>query len=424
MNPDLPNDLSPNRVKRTLHRTFYSLRIRNFRLYFFGQLISNTGNWLTNIALTLLVLKLTKSGLDVGLLAACQYGPILFLTLWGGAIADRVNKRKMLMLTQSLEMMESAGLAVLAFIPHPPIYGLFLLALAGGIFLAFDNPLRRSFVSEMVPRDDIPNAVILYSTIVNTSRIFGPLIAGALVVSVGYGWCFAIDAMSYLAVLVSLLRMNPMQLFTVQRLTQRKGEIKAGIKYILSIPVLWIDMAMLAVVGVLAYNFNITLPIFVTRSLHGSAVSYTAIYSFFSIGAVVTSLLIAHRSKITMKNVISGSLALGIFMLVLGMAPGVYYALPTALFLGMAGVLFTTSTTSIVQLESNAGMRGRVLSVQTVFLVGSNAVGGPILGWIADQFGARVPIFIGAIACIIAASFGYLMSTRLSITNPNLKTEI
>jgi MFS family permease len=156
-----------SRVGRALKQTFLSLRTRNFRLYFIGQTISNSGNWLTNVALTLLVLKISGSGFAVGLIAACQYGPILLLSAYAGALADRIDKRRMLMVTQTLEMLQSIGLSILAFMPHPPLPGLYALAIAGGIFLAFDNPLRRSFVSEMVPKEDIPNAVVLYGTIVN-----------------------------------------------------------------------------------------------------------------------------------------------------------------------------------------------------------------------------------------------------------------
>ena len=194
-------------------KTFLALRNRNFRLYFRGQIVSNTGNWLTNVALTLLVLDLTGSGFAVGLLAAAQYGPILLLSAWAGAMADRLDKRRMLILTQSLEMGQSFALAVVAFLPHPPLVAIYALAVYGGTLLAFDNPLRRSFVSEMVPAEDIPNAVVLYSTIVNVARIFGPALAGLLVVTLGYGWAFAVDGASYLTVLVSLMMMRPGELY-------------------------------------------------------------------------------------------------------------------------------------------------------------------------------------------------------------------
>src|SRR3954454_2915308 len=182
-------------------RKFHSLWVRNFRLFFIGQLISNSGNWLTMVGLVLLVLHRTNRGLAVGLLTACQFGPILLLSPWAGVIADRSNKRRLLLLTQSLEMAQSFVLGALAFMHHAPIWSFYATALAGGTMLAFDNPVRRSFVTEMVPAADVPNAVTLYSALVNVSRIFGPALAGLLVVTVGFGWAFVIDALSYVAVL-------------------------------------------------------------------------------------------------------------------------------------------------------------------------------------------------------------------------------
>lgn len=408
MNPDIVDDLTPTeRLGRTVKRTFLSLRHRNFRLYFIGQTISNTGNWLTNIALTLLVLKITKSGFDVGLLAACQYGPILFLSAWGGAIADRSDKRYLLLWTQSLEMAESIGLAILAFIPHPPVIGLFVLATAGGIFLAFDNPLRRSFVSEMVPTEDVPNAVVLYSTIVNTSRIFGPALAGLLVVTAGYGWCFTVDAISYVAVLICLYVMHTDELHREPPRARTKGEIRAGLRYVLGVPKLWISFAMLAATGTLAYNFNITLPIFVTQGLHASGGTYTLLYVLFSIGAVISALVVAHRGAVYLRHVLLGALALGITMLLLSLAPNLGLALPAVFLLGIASILYTTSTTALAQVESQPAMRGRVLSLQTVLLIGPTAVGGPLLGWMADELGGRAPIIFGGVICLVAAAFGY-----------------
>jgi MFS family permease len=403
---------SGSRASRTLKRTFFSLRTRNFRLYFIGQLISNTGNWLTNIALTLLVLKLTHSGFDVGLLAAFQYGPILLLSAWAGAIADRSDKRKLLLLTQSLEMLESIGLAVVAFMPHPSIDPLFILAAIGGTLLAFDNPLRRSFVSEMVPPEDISNAVVLYSTIVNTSRIFGPALAGLLVVTSGFGWCFTIDAISYLAVIVCLIKMRPNELHRLPPKARMKGEVRAGFRYVLSVPVLWINFAMLAAIGLLAYNFNITLPIFVRLALHGSDASYTILYSLFSCGAVVSALAVANRGLVQLRHVILGAATLGAAMLILSIVPNVGFAVPAMLLLGITGILYTTATTTIVQIESRPEMRGRVLSLQTVLLIGPTAVGGPLLGWMADKYGGRSPIILGGIVCLIAAGFGYYVSKR------------
>jgi MFS family permease len=407
-----PDNPGGGRLRRTLRSTFLSLRNRNFRLYFTGQIVSNTGNWLTNVALVLLVLKITGSGLAVGLLAACQFGPILFLSAWAGAFADRTDKRRMLLVTQSLEMAESIGLAVLAFLPHPPLGGLYALALFGGTLLAFDNPLRRSFVTEMVRAEDISNAVVMYSATVNVARIFGPALAGLLVVTLGYGWCFAIDAASYSAVLVCLFLMRPAELRRRPPRPRTKGEVRAGLRYVRSMPLLWISFAMLAAIGTLSYNFNVTLPLFVTDALHSTGGVFTIMYSVFSVGAVVSGLIVAHRRLVRLRHIIIGAAALGVTMLVLGSVPAVPGAIPAVFFVGMSSILYLTSTTAIVQIEARPEMQGRVLALQMVLMAGTAPVGGPLMGWIADTFGGRVPIVLGGVVCLLAAAFGYAANRR------------
>lgn len=401
-----------DRLWRTLRKTFLSLRNRNFRLYFFGQLISNTGNWLTNIALTLLVLRLTNSGIAVGLIAACQYGPILFLSAWAGAVADRSDKRRLLLVTQSLEMAESVGLAILAFMPHPPIAGFFVLALIGGTLLSFDNPLRRSFVAEMVTEEDLPNAVVLYSVIVNVSRIFGPALAGLLVVVFGYGWCFTIDAASYVPVLVCIVMMRVSELHRQPPRPRVKGEVREGLQYVLSTPTLWIQFVMLAALGTFSYNFNVTLPLFVTYALHSNESAFTVLYSIFSFGALVCGLAVAHRALISMRYVIASSFALGLAMLLLAAVPTVGSAAPIAFLIGMAWILYLTATTANVQIEAKREMNGRVLALQSVFLIGGTLIGGPLLGWLADARGARIPIVLGGVVALAAAAFGYVAARR------------
>jgi MFS family permease len=399
-----------------LSRTFLSLRNRNFRLYFSGQIVSNTGNWLTAVALTLLVLKITRSGFDVGLLAACQYGPALFLSAWAGAIADRADKRRMLLLTQALETLQSAGLAILAFLPHPPLAGLLLVALAGGIFLAFDSPARRSFVSEMVPTEELPNAVVLYSTTINVSRVFGPALAGLLAVTLGFGWCFAIDAVSYVAVLACLLLMRPEELHRGPAKPRASGEVLEGLRYVASQPHLLTSFVMLAAVGTLAYNFAVTLPLFVTKSLHGSNGTFTVLYSILSLGSVVSALVVAHRGLVRLRHVILGAGSLGLAMLLLSVTPAVAAAVPAVFLVGMASILYMTSSTAIVQVETRPDLRGRVLALQTVLIGGSSLLGGPFSGWLADAAGARAPLVLGGAVCLLAAVFG-LMTTRQGETS-------
>jgi MFS family permease len=377
-------------------------------------MVSNTGNWLTNVAITLLVLKITGSGLRIGVLAACQYGPLMVLSPYAGSLADRFSKRRSLIVTQILEMLQSVGLAVLAFLPHPPLVALYIIALAGGVFLAFDNPLRRSFVTEMVAPEDLPNAIVLYSTIVNGSRIFGPTIAGLLIVSVGYGWCFALDAASYVAVLVCLFLMREDELHRSDQLAERRGAVRAGLRYVLDTPSLWISFLMLAILGTLSYNFNVTLPLFVTQVLHGGERTYTLLYSTFSVGAVACSLVIAHRRLTGMRHIILGAVLLGLGTLMLAPVSSALVAVPIILFIGGAGILYMTATTAIAQVDARRDMHGRVLALQTVLIGGPLAVGGPILGWIADRFGGRAPMVVGGVSAFIAAAIGAWASRRFN----------
>lgn len=398
------------RLGAALGNTFLSLRNRNYRLFFIGQTISNTGNWLTNVALTLLVLKLTGSGFAVGVMTACQFGPILFFSAWAGAIADRSDKRKALLLTQSLEMGQSVGLAVLAFTPHPPLGALYALALAGGILLSFDNPLRRSFVTEMVPREDIPNAVVLYSTIVNLSRTFGPALAGLLATTLGFGWCFTLDAASYLAVLLCLVMMRASELH--RGASRARGGVREGLRYVASLPRLWISFAMLSAIGTLAYNFNVTLPLFATDTLHRAGSVYTILYSVFSLGAVVSALIVANRRLVRMRHILVGAVLMGIAMFLLASVGTVRLAIPAVFVVGMASIVYMTATTALAQVEAKHEMHGRVLALQTVVIGGTSLVGGPVSGWVADTFGGRAPIIVGGVVCLLSAAFGYQATRR------------
>jgi MFS family permease len=287
-------------------RTFASLWVRNFRLFFIGQLISNTGNWLTIVALTLLVLHRTNSGVAVGLLSACQYGPMLVLSPWAGLVADRSNKRRLLYVTQALEMGQSATLAVLAFTPHMPLPAFFVVAAAGGCVLAFDNPGRRSFVNEMVQPPLVPNAVTLYSAIVNLSRLLGPTLAALLIVTVGYGWSFTVDAASYVAVLIALWAMRDGELRVVARTARGRGQIRQGVRYVLHVPELAVAFVMLLVIGIASYNFSVVLPIFVEHGLHGSDAQFSLVYASFSAGAVVGTLVVARRTMVSVRTMIGG----------------------------------------------------------------------------------------------------------------------
>jgi MFS family permease len=401
-----------------LGKTFQSLATYNFRLFFSGQLISNTGNQLTNVALILFVLRLGQSGLAVGALAACQFGPLIVLSAWAGAVADRTDKRRALLVTQSLELAQSATLAVLAFLPQPSLVALYALALVGGVLLAFDNPLRRSFVPEMVSKDDLPNAVVLYSTIVALSQVLGPALAGALVTSVGFGWCFALDAVTYLAVIACLLLMREGELFRQPPKARTGREVREGLAYVASVPLLWISFAMFACVGLFTFNLRVALPLLVTRSLHGTDVAFALLYAVLSCGAVVGTLVVAHRRLVELRHLVAGALALGCALLLLSAMPSVKWAVLAAFFVGATSIVYMTASTTIAQVGTRRDMHGRVLALQTALIGGTALVGGPLVGQIADLAGARAPIALGGGVCLLAAGLGELGRRRFAALTP------
>jgi MFS family permease len=358
------------------------------------------------------VLHRTGSGVAVGLLAACQYGPLLVLSPWAGVVADRSDKRRLLYVTQGLEMVQSAALAVLAFLPDVPLPAFFVVATAGGCMLAFDNPGRRSFVNEMVQPPLVPNAVTLYSAIVNLSRLFGPTLAAALVVTVGYGWSFTVDAASYVAVLAALAAMRDSELRAVLRTPRGRGQIRAGLAYVLRVADLRITFVMLAVIGAVSYNFTVVFPLLVEQALHGSDADFALVYAAFSAGAVAGTLVVARRTTVSRRTTIVGAAAFGAAMLALSAVPDVTAAYPVAALVGGASVAYMTATTALAQLRAEEGMVGRVLALQTALLIGTTPVGGPLLGLLADVAGGRVPVVVGGIGALAAAAGGVALSRR------------
>jgi MFS family permease len=398
--------------------TFRSLHYRNFRLFFFGQLISQVGNWLTLVAQTLLVLKLTDSGVALGVLAAAQFGPILVLGPWAGLVADRSDKRRLLLIVQTLAMVQSFTLAALAATGSPPVGAIYLVAMFGGVTMAFDNPTRRSFVVEMVPPDDIPNAVGLNSALMTSSRVVGPALAGLLVTTVGYAWAFFGDGVSYFAVLAGLLMMRPSELRPAPVTPKAKGQVRAGFRYIRSVPELFVPMAMMAVVGTLSYNFPTVFPLFVTRDLGGSASAFTILFSLVSVGSLVGALITARRVDIGVRHVGVAAVAYGATLAVMAVVPGLLSALALGLVLGFFSISFIVSSTAIVQVRAAPEMRGRVLALQAMLFLGSTPIGGPIVGWVAEEFGARWSIALGAVAALGAGAWGLAAVRRAPAAEP------
>lgn len=397
-----------DRLASATRETFASFRVRNFRLFFMGQGISQIGNWLTLIAQTLLVLDLTGDGVAVGLLVACQFAPVLILGAWAGLVADRSDKRRLLFIVQVGAMAQSFVLAGLAFMDEPPLAAIYVVAAFGGLCMAFDNPARRAFVVEMVPEDMVHNAVSLNSAMMTSSRVIGPALGGLLITTVGYGWAFALDGFSYIAVLVGLGLMRTEDLRPSTPAPRGKGQVREGLRYVRRTPVLFVPLVMMLFVGTLAFNFQVTLPLLVTRTFDRSKVAFTVLFSVISLGSLVGALWTARRRTIGVADVTRASLGFGLALLALAMAPTVAWAFPLGFVLGMTSIGFLTASTAIVQTEAAPEMRGRVLALQAMVFLGSTPIGGPIVGAIAEYVGPRWAVAVGGVAALGAAAWGTL----------------
>jgi MFS family permease len=411
-------------ARRVAEGTFRSLRIRNFRLFFGGQLISQVGNWMTLVVQSLLVLSLTDSGIALGLLAAAQFGPVLVLGAWAGLIADRSDKRRLLITVQAVAMVQSLVLAVLAFLGDPPVAALYAVALVGGVTMAFDNPARRAFVVEMVPETDIPNAVGLNSSMMTSSRVVGPALGGLLIATVGYGWAFLLDAVSYVAVLWSLWRIRPAELRRAPVTPRAKGQVREGLRYVRSVPELFVPLAMMVVVGMLSFNFQVIFPLYVTRDLAGDPTDFTILFSIVSLGALVGALASARRTHVGIDSVAVSAMAFGAALAVISMVPTLGFAFPAGVAVGLASITFLTTSTAIVQLRADPTMRGRVLALQAMVFLGSTPIGGPIVGWIAEEYGARWAVGVGAVAALGAGAWGLSVARRRPVERVTAVAEI
>lgn len=401
------------RLRMFTGATFASLRVRNFRLFFIGQGISQIGTWLGMVAQTLLVLRLTDSGIALGLLAAAQFGPVLLLGAWAGVVADRSDKRTLLLGLQGLGMAQAFTMAGLAFMGSPPVAAVYGVALVAGVVTAFENPARRSFVVEMVPTEHVTNAVSLNSAVMTAARVVGPALAGAMVLTVGFGWTFVLDGLSYSAVLAGFLRMRRSELRPGPVLERAKGQVRAGLRYARSMPQLWAPLVMTTIIGTLAYNFQVVFPLFVTKDLGGTDTTFTMLYSTISFGSLVGALAVARRRSSSVRMVALAALAFGAGMALLALTPTATIAFVLAPAIGIASIAFMTQSTAIVQTEALPEMRGRVLALQSMVFLGTTPIGGPLVGWVAESFGARWALVLGAVGCAVAGGWGLRVASRI-----------
>jgi MFS family permease len=397
---------------------FRSMSTRNFRLFFVGQLVSAIGNWLTMIASTLFVLHLTDRGMAVGLLTACQFGPLLLFGLWAGAIVDRVDKRRLLVATQIVAAMQSAALAALAFHGDPPLTAIYAVTLAGGCIIAIDSTARRAFVVELVDEDLVTNAVSLNSAIMTSARVVGPVFAGLLVSLFGYGWCFTLDALSYVGPTMALLLMRSSEIRRAPVITRATGQVRAALSYVATVPELWLPMVMTAVIGTFTLNFQVIMPLLVKKTFAGTDSVFTWLFSVLSVGSFLGSLWIARRTTLPLAQTVGTATLLGVATLALAATPTLAVAFPIALVIGFGMTAFITSSTGNMQLTADAEKRGRVLALQSVVLIGTTPIGGPILGLVCDAWGPRAGLVLAGTACLFACALGVAVAARHAATRP------
>jgi len=386
------------------NRTFASLRNRNFRIFFTAQIVSVTGTWMQSIAQMWLVLHLTGSGVALGITAALQFTPILLFGNWGGLLADRVDKRKLLMVTQSaagVVALVLAGLTLGGVVQLWMVYG---LAFALGMVSVFDNPARQSFVTEMVGKDQVTNAVGLNSAVFTLARVIGPAIAGVLIAAVGTGWCFLYNGLSYFPVVFALLLMHPWELNRGLPAPRARGQIRAGIRYAWNRPELRFPLLLMLVVGTLAFNFSVLMPLMASFVFHSGASTFGLLMSFMGAGAFVGALVSANRAGPSHRLLAFAGIAFGGLLVGAALAP----TLPVELFvlvpLGAAMITFQATANSLLQLNSDPAFRGRVMALYVMVFLGSTPIGGPIVGWVAEQFGARFGLGLGGLATFIASA--------------------
>jgi MFS family permease len=385
--------------------TFRSLRVRNFRLFFVGQIISQTGTWMQMIAIGLLVLAITDSGVAVGLVTAAQFLPILVLGAWGGVLADRRDRHHLLIVTNVAGALVATAFAVLVLSGHEALWSVYLLTFAAGTVTALENPARRSLVTDLVVEKDVPNAVGLNSTLMTTSRVFGPALGGLLIAGPGIGWCFAANALSYLPQLALFLRMDRSRFRPTVLVVKAKGQLREGLRYVWSQPELRLPLLLVTAVGTMAFNFSVILPLFATRDLDGSATTFTLMMSTMSVGSVIGALTIARRTQADTAFLARCAVALGASMTALALAPATFTAYLAVIPVGITSIMVVSGANAVVQLATVPEMRGRVLALIAVVFLGSTPIGGPITGWISETFGARWALALGALTSLAAGLF-------------------
>jgi MFS family permease len=400
-------------LRETRRRTFAALAVPNYRRYFIGQATSLIGTWMQMAAQSWLVLSLTGSATALGVIVALQTLPVLLLAPYGGVIADRVDKRRLMIALQSAMGLQALILGLLTITGAVRLWEIGVLAVVLGLNNAFENPARQSFVMEMVGEDTLRNAVSLNSVQVNVARAVGPAVAGVLIATVGIGECFLLNAASFVAVVASLMLMERAELHPTPPAPRAGGQLREGFRYTAATPDIIVPLLMMALVGTLAYEFQVSLPVMASHTLHAGAEGYGFMTSAMGLGAIAGGLVVAARGHTGLRPVTIAALAFAIAFALAALAPTLAVELIALALVGCASVAFMSSGNSTLQLAADPAMRGRVMALWFVALQGSTPIGGPLVGAIIALGGARIGLGVGGFACLLAAGIGFAAQRRL-----------
>jgi MFS family permease len=406
------------RVSRIGRETFAALAVPNYRRYYGGQAISMIGTWMQMTAQSWLVLTLTRSSTDLGLIVAAQTLPVLLLGPYGGVVADRVDKRALMVALQSVMGVQALVLGLLTVTGAVRVWEIALLAALLGLNNAFENPARQSFMLELVGPEHLRNAVSLNSVLVNMARTIGPAVAGLLIATVGDGVCFLANAVSFIAVVLSLASMDVGLLNPTPPMPRARGQLRQGLAYVRSMPELLVPLVMMGAVGCLTYEFQVSLPVMARSALHAGASGYGFMTAAMGVGAVCGGLVVAARGRTGLPALVLFSAAFAATVSLAAVAPSLPSELIALAFVGAASIAFMSSGNSTLQLGAAPEMRGRVMSLWFVAFQGSTPIGGPLVGAVMATLGARAGLGLGAVTCALAAIGGAAALRRPSIREP------
>jgi MFS family permease len=386
-----------------LRRSLDSLQVPNYRRYFVGQVVSLSGNWMQMVAEIWLVLSLTGSGVAVGFTTALQFLPMLLFGAWGGLLADRLPKRRLLITTQTLMALPALGLFAVSVSGVVSAWMVYAIVFARGSVNAVDNPTRQSFAIEMVGADRVVNAVSLNSVLIHVARLAGPGIAGVLIATVGVEPCFALNAATFGVMIAALWGMDPRALQASPQAPREPGAVRAALRHVIATPQLAVPLALMAVVGTLGYNFLTVLPLLASFSFGGGALVYASLVSAMAVGSIAGALATGARGRTGPGLIAGAALGFGVLSLLAAAAPTLALELPVLALLGAATVTFAATINSYLQLEVRADMRGRVMALYSIVFLGSTAIGGPISGWLSQAFDPRVALVLAGVSGLSAA---------------------